>query len=67
MGTRNPIMPLRGTQIIEFDAGNEAKGFYELMLSRAPVQVIGKNRYVVSDIHCAILTEKGIVYKKIDE
>jgi len=36
------------------------------MLSNIPVRVTGKNRYIVSDMHCAILKEKGIGYKVIE-
>jgi len=61
-----PIIPARNRRVIEFVPGNEAKGFRTLMLSNIPVRVTGKNRYIVSDMHCAILKEKGIGYKVIE-
>ncbi len=59
------IMPIRSPRKIEFDRANEEKAFRILMLSKAPVRIIGKKRYVVSNIHCNLLKEKGIKYKII--
>lgn len=57
-----PVGSIRNPKVIEFVSGNEAKGFHILMLSKVPVKVIGKNQYIVSDRHCALLKEKGIDY-----
>lgn len=61
----DPIMPIRNAREIQLDRENEAKAFRILMLSKAPVRIISKNRYIVSDIHCKLLKEKGIKYKVI--
>ena len=61
-----PIMPAHNRRVIEFVPGNEAEGFHTLMLSNIPVRVTGKNRYVVSDMHCTILKKKGMGYKGIE-
>ncbi len=60
-------MAIRSPRVIELDKANEAKAFRVLMLSKAPVRIIGKNRYIVSDIHCNLLTQKGIKYKRISK
>ena len=62
-----PDMHVRNARVIEFSSENEAKGFHELMLSRAPIKVIDKNKYVVSEVHCAILNEKGIKYSIVSK
>lgn len=63
----SPITRVRSPRVIQFDSGNEVKGFHTLMLSKAPIKVIGKNKYIVSDIHCALLTKRKIHYKIIDQ
>ncbi len=60
-----PNMYIRNPREIEFDNENKGRGLRVLMLSGAPVRVVGKNRYVVSDIHCNLLKEEGIGYKII--
>jgi len=62
-----PDLRIRNARVIEFLSGNETKGFHELILSRAPIKVIDKNRYVVSDVHCAILNQKGIKYNIVSK
>ncbi len=57
-----PDLHVRNGRIIEFPTGNETRGFHTLMLSGAPLKVIEKNKYLVSDVHCAILNQKGINY-----
>ena len=52
---------------IEFDSQSKAKGVQILMLSEAPVRVVGKNRYIVSDFHCDLLKQNGIGYKVINK
>ncbi len=62
-----PDLRVRNGRIIQFLAGNETKGFYTLMLSGAPVRVIEKNKYLVSDVHCTILNQKGIQYSIVSK
>jgi hypothetical protein len=61
------IMPIRNPRTISFDNEYEEKGLYELLFSNVPMKMIGKNRYVVSDIHCSILQSKNIMYNVLDE
>lgn len=58
---------IRNPRTIELSSENDAKGLRVLMLSNAPVRVVGKNRYVVSDFHCTLLQKEGIEYKIISE
>ena len=67
METNSSAMPIRSPRTISFDSEYEKKGLYELLFSNIPVKMIGKNRYVVSDIHCNILQSKGIKYNVLDE
>ena len=67
MAKHIPDLRIRNLRVIEFATGNETRGFHELMLSRAPIKVIEKNKYIVSDVHCSILNAKGIDYKIINK
>lgn len=58
---------IRNPREIEFDSQSKAKGVQILMLSKAPVRVIGKNRYIVSEFHCDLLQQNGIGYKVINK
>lgn len=60
-------MPIRNPRTISFDSEFERRGLYELLFSNIPVRMVGKNRYVVSDIQCNILQSKSIKYNVIDE
>ncbi len=61
----DPIMPIHSPRIIQFEHGYESRGFRKLMLSGAPVRVVGKNKYVVNDIHCSMLKKSKIPYRKL--
>jgi len=52
-------------KVIEFDSETKAKGIHALILSKVPFTVIGKNEFIISDVHRAILAEKGMQYKII--
>jgi hypothetical protein len=58
---------IRNPREIELDSESKAKGVQILMLSGAPVRVVGKNRFIVSDFHCNLLKQNGIGYKVLSQ
>ncbi len=58
---------IRNPRTIELSGEKKAEGLRVLMLSNAPVRVVGRNRYIVSDFHCTLLQREGIEYRIISE
>ncbi len=61
----DPLMPIWNSREIEFASGSKARGIDILMSTGAPVRVIGKNRFIVSDTQCKVLKQKRVNYKII--
>jgi len=63
----DPLMPVLNPREIEFSSASKAKGIDILMSTGAPVRVVGKNRFIVSDIQCRLLKQKRVNYKIIKQ
>ena len=60
-------IPLDGIERVKIrfnSSTDEERGFYSLMVSGIPVHGLPNHRYVVTNIQCKILEEKGIKYEK---